>query len=71
MRDDQPFAFAGLWDVWKDPADGTWLQTFAVITTDPNALTAEVHDRMPVIVHPGDYDRWLERGTWNSRPLTF
>ena len=69
MRDDQPFAFAGLWDAWKDPANGEWLQTFAVITTDPNELTAEVHNRMPVIVHPQDYDRWLERGTVEQPPV--
>ena len=69
MRNDQPFAFAGLWDAWKDPANGEWLQTFAVITTDPNELTAEVHNRMPVIVHPGDYDRWLERGTVEQPPV--
>ena len=43
--------------------------TFAIITTHPNELTAEVHNRMPVIVHPGDYDRWLERGIVEQPPV--
>ncbi len=60
MRDDDPFAFAGLWDAWKDPG-GEWLQSYSLITTDANELAADVIDRMPVILHPKDYDRWLER----------
>ncbi len=60
MKDDAPFAFAGLWDAWKAP-DGSWLQSFSIITTDANELMAPVHTRMPVILHPRDYDRWLER----------
>jgi len=54
-------AFAGLWDAWKDPANGRWLQSYAIITTDANELMAPVHDRMPVILHPGDFSRWLDR----------
>ena len=61
MRNGEPFAFGGLWDGWKDPATGDWLQSFSIITTDPNELTATVHDRMPVILKPSDYDRWLDR----------
>ena len=64
----EPFAFAGLWDAWKDPATGEWLQSFAVITTEANELTAKVHDRMPVILHERDYDRWLERGEAHQLP---
>ena len=60
MRDDAPFASAGLWDAWKEPA-GHWLQSYSLITTDANELAAEVIDRMPVILQPKDYDRWLER----------
>ena len=56
MRSGEPFAFGGLWDGWKDPATGDWLQSFSIITTDPNELTATVHDRMPVILKPSDYD---------------
>jgi putative SOS response-associated peptidase YedK len=58
MRSGEPFAFAGLWDAWKEP-DGGLLQSFAIITTDPNELAATVHNRMPVILKPSDYDRWL------------
>jgi putative SOS response-associated peptidase YedK len=60
MADDKPFAFAGLWDAWKAP-DGNWLQSFSIITTDANELMAPVHNRMPVILHPKDYGRWLDR----------
>jgi putative SOS response-associated peptidase YedK len=54
-------AFAGLWDAWKDPANGQWLQSYTIITTEANELMAPVHDRMPVILHPGDFNRWLDR----------
>src|SRR5215469_13150243 len=53
--------FAGLRDAWKDPANGQWLQSFTIIITDPNELMASVHDRMPVILHARDFDRWLDR----------
>jgi len=65
----QPFAFAGLWDAWKDPANEEWLQTFAIITTTANELTGQVHNRMPVILHPKDYDRWLRRGEAGQPPI--
>jgi putative SOS response-associated peptidase YedK len=68
LRDGQPFAFGGVWDAWKD-ADGGWLQSFAIITTDPNELTARVHNRMPVIVKPTDYSRWLDRGSSEQPPV--
>jgi putative SOS response-associated peptidase YedK len=55
----EPFAFAGLWDRWKDPGAGEVLESFAIVTTTPNELTAAVHDRMPVILRPQDYDLWL------------
>ncbi|HKD38586.1 MAG TPA: SOS response-associated peptidase family protein, partial [Pirellulales bacterium] len=44
---------------WKEPASGEWIRTFAIITTDSNELVAEIHDRMPVILAPADYARWL------------
>jgi putative SOS response-associated peptidase YedK len=59
-RDDAPFAFAGLWDAWKEPG-GDWLQSYSLITTEANDLASDVIDRMPVILDPKDYDRWLER----------
>ncbi|HEY8996817.1 MAG TPA: SOS response-associated peptidase [Edaphobacter sp.] len=61
LRSGKLFAFGGVWDAWKDPATGEWLQSFAIITVPPNELTATVHDRMPLIVAPEDYARWLDR----------
>jgi len=66
MATEQPFAFAGLWDAWKEP-DGGWLISYAIITTDANELMQSVHTRMPVILKPADYDRWLSRDE-NERP---
>jgi putative SOS response-associated peptidase YedK len=53
-----PFAFAGIWDSWKR-LDGTRLETYALVTTEPNELVAQIHDRLALILHPRDYDRWL------------
>jgi putative SOS response-associated peptidase YedK len=59
MRDDRPFAFAGLWESWEG-ADNSALETCVILTTDPNDLMRRIHDRMPVIVSPNDYGRWLD-----------
>jgi putative SOS response-associated peptidase YedK len=58
------FAFAGLWDGWKDPS-GQWVKTCSILTTTPNAVTSAVHDRMPVILQPDSHDRWLDPGMQN------
>jgi putative SOS response-associated peptidase YedK len=55
------FAFAGLWDGWKD-SSGKWVKTCSILTTTPNAVTSVVHDRMPVILDPDCYDLWLDPG---------
>jgi putative SOS response-associated peptidase YedK len=55
------FAFAGLWDGWKN-AGGEWIKTCSILTTTPNAVTSAVHDRMPVILREDDYDLWLDPG---------
>ena len=55
------FAFAGLWDRWKDPS-GNWVKTCSILTTTPNTVTSPVHDRMPVILDPDSYDLWLDPG---------
>jgi putative SOS response-associated peptidase YedK len=60
MKDGKPYAFAGLWEKWKDSKAGTELLTFTVITTDPNEVVQPMHDRMPVIIPECDYDRWLK-----------
>jgi putative SOS response-associated peptidase YedK len=61
VNDGELFAFAGLWERWKDP-NGNWIKSCAILTTTPNAVTAAVHDRMPVILHPDNYDMWLDPG---------
>ncbi len=53
------FGMAGLWERWRGP-DGRVLESCAVITTEANAAVAALHDRMPVILDPGDFARWLE-----------
>ena len=58
-RDGLPFAFAGLWERWADPG-GKVIESCTIITTTPNEIIIKFHHRMPVIVSPGDYDRWLD-----------
>jgi putative SOS response-associated peptidase YedK len=65
VNDGQLFAFAGLWEGWKD-ANGRWVKTCTILTTIPNAVTSAVHDRMPVILDPADYDVWLDPGMKDS-----
>lgn len=61
MKDDGLFAFGGLYERWRGPADGEEpLETFTIITTPPNPVVSPVHDRMPLIVHRQDYARWLD-----------
>jgi putative SOS response-associated peptidase YedK len=54
-----PYAFAGVWEKWQDPTTREPLETFTVITTEANELVKPLHDRMPVILEPRDYERWL------------
>lgn len=58
MRECTTFAFAGLWENWRDP-EGQLVESCTIITTTPNELMATIHDRMPVILNPADYQRWL------------
>jgi putative SOS response-associated peptidase YedK len=51
-------ALAGLWENWHSPA-GEWIRTFAIITTQPNELCAELHNRMPAIIAPEAWPAWL------------
>jgi len=62
------FAFAGLWDEWHAP-DGSPLRSCTIITTAPNAVTAPIHDRMPVILRPEDEALWLDRSITNASDL--
>lgn len=52
-------AFAGLWEVWRDPR-GEKIHSCTIVTSEPNAVAGRFHDRMPVILDPGDYERWLD-----------
>jgi putative SOS response-associated peptidase YedK len=61
VNDGKLFAFAGLWDRWRDP-DGKTLETCSILTTTANAVTSATHDRMPVILHPDGHDLWLDPG---------
>lgn len=67
--DGQLFAFAGLWERWKNP-NGEWVKSFSILTTSPNAVTSSVHDRMPVILDRGDYDLWLDPAMTNVEAVT-
>ena len=55
------FAFAGIWDRSKDASSNS-VETCSILTTTPNAVTAVVHDRMPVILDLDSYDLWLDPG---------
>jgi len=57
--DQQTFGIGGVWENWQDPATGEWVRSCAMITTSANDLVSKIHDRMPVIVEPPDYARWL------------
>ena len=59
MKDRTPFVLAGLWDSWES-SDGSSLKTCTIITTSPNEVMTPIHDRMPVILHPRDYAKWLD-----------
>ena len=59
-KDSLPIGFAGLWESWEDRATGEVVETCTIITCPPNALMAELHDRMPVILDLADYERWLD-----------
>ncbi len=61
VREGELFAFAGVWDRWKDP-NGQWIRTFSILTTTANTVTSSVHDRMPVILERDNYDFWLDPG---------
>lgn len=58
MKSSRPFAFAGLWDTWRDETGAT-IPSCTIITTTPNDLMRSIHDRMPVILREEDYSRWL------------
>lgn len=71
IADGAPYALAGLFSEWR-PCRGDSrppLDTFSIVTTEANELTDPIHDRMPVILHPRDYDRWLNDYDDSRPPL--
>ena len=52
--------FAGLWERWRDPASGEDVLSFAILTTAASEAIAPLHDRMPVILAPANFDAWLD-----------
>jgi putative SOS response-associated peptidase YedK len=58
LRDQEPMALAGLWERWRSP-EGDELESCSIIVTDANDLMRPIHDRMPVILDPADWDAWL------------
>ena len=67
MQDESPFAFAGLWESWRN---GREIRSCTIITTAPNELAAPIHNRMPVILDPEDYEMWLDPDFDERDPLT-
>ena len=59
LKSREPFALAGLRDAWRKP-DGKWVESFTIITTEPNELIQPIHNRMPVILRPEDEEQWLD-----------
>jgi putative SOS response-associated peptidase YedK len=70
-RDGEPMALAGLWAAWHDPntPDGEWLHSCTIVTTQANTVVAPLHDRMPVVLEQGDWDRWLDPSTEGTGAL--
>jgi len=81
-RDDEPMAFAGLWETWKvpegvdvpdnlaDDAPDGWLRSCVIVTTSANALLTPVHDRMPVVLPASAWGQWLDPGEHDRDTLS-
>ena len=71
MKTDEPFGIAGIWQHWRSPEGETELDTFAVVTVEPNEMVHDFtdHDRMPLLVKRQDYARWLQGGDVEQPPV--
>ena len=69
MKNGQPFAMAGLWERWRESEDAEPLDSCTIITTQPNELVSELHDRMPAIVPPEHFGAWLDREVRDTEAL--
>jgi putative SOS response-associated peptidase YedK len=63
------FAMAGVFEAWRPAPDAEWLLTCCVITTEPNAVMAPIHDRMPVMLDSSQWAAWLGRGNTDTQAL--
>ncbi len=68
MESKEPFAFAGLWEIWH-AADGSEIRSCNIITTEPNELVKKIHNRMPVILPREAYELWLSPEEKEPREL--
>ncbi len=68
MESKEAFAFAGLWEIWHAP-DGSEIKSCTIITTEPNTMMANLHNRMPVILPPASYDTWLSSEEQSRKEL--
>ena len=68
LADRSLMALAGLWENWRSPA-GEWIRSFAIVTTEPNELCAELHNRMPVVLKPESWLLWLGEEAAGSSEL--
>jgi putative SOS response-associated peptidase YedK len=69
MKSGETFGFAGLWETWKQP-DGKPLNTCTIITTEPNELMEQIHNRMPVILSGDHFETWLDPDIRESADLS-
>jgi putative SOS response-associated peptidase YedK len=69
LKSDEPFALGGIWDRWVSFDKATVLESYSIVTTEPNELQAPLHDRMPLIIAERDYNRWLEPGDPQRPPI--
>lgn len=60
LKDKEVFGFAGLWEEWLDKETGEMIETCTIITTEANGVLEPIHDRMPVILKPKNYEQWLD-----------
>jgi putative SOS response-associated peptidase YedK len=68
LKTNEIFTMAGLYDTWTG-ADGSKISSYTIITTMPNPLVENIHDRMPVILHPKDEALWLDRNVQDTTLL--
>ena len=70
LPDNQPFAFAGLWDIWKKGGGDSDYKSCTIITTDASESIREIHHRMPAVLKPETYSSWLDPENTNVDDLT-